>query len=98
MELKRRVDEGHKKWRMQLQDTKRHQEVKRKSYYSSRVSMNQTKINEMSEQIVGLVRQESALLDKIKNTTQIKDNVNMRLTNAMLLQKVPRKERMGLSS
>jgi len=40
MELKRRVDEGHKKWRMQLEDTKRHQEVKRKSYYSSRVSMN----------------------------------------------------------
>ena len=52
----------------------------------------------MSEQIVGLVRQESALLDKINNTTQIKDNVNMRLTNAILLQKVPRKERMGLSS
>ena len=39
-ELKRRVDEGHKRWRMQMEDTKRQQEEKRKSYYSSRVSMN----------------------------------------------------------
>ena len=40
MVLKRRVDEGHKKGRMQAEHTKRHQEVKRKTYYSSRVSMN----------------------------------------------------------
>ena len=49
----------------------------------------------MSEKIVELVRQESALLDKIKNTTHLQDEVNMRLTNAMQMQKVPIKERIN---
>ena len=49
----------------------------------------------MSEKIVDLVRQESALLDKIKNTTKVQDQVNMRLTNAMQKQKMPIKERIS---
>ena len=49
----------------------------------------------MSEKIVELVRQESALLDKIKNTTQMQDRVNMRLSDAIERLRVPKKERIA---
>jgi|LauGreDrversion4_2_1035121.scaffolds.fasta_scaffold304597_1 hypothetical protein len=76
-----------------MKEFKRLQREKSRVEYTNRVNGNQDKINEMSEKIVELVRQESELIDKIKNTTQIKDNINMRLNNEKMIQKVPIKER-----
>ena len=45
----------------------------RKEHYSSRVSLNQSKIEEMSEQIVTLVRKESNLMDRLKDTKTLED-------------------------
>ena len=76
-----------------MKEFKRLQREKSRVEYTNRVNGNQDKINEMSEKIVELVRQESELIDKIKNTTQIQDNINMRLNNEKMIQKVPIKER-----
>jgi hypothetical protein len=44
-----------------------------KENYQSRVSLNQSRIEHMSEQIVLLVRKDSNLIDRLKDTQKVED-------------------------
>ena len=51
----------------------------RKENYQSRVSLNQSRIEQMSEQIVHLVRKESNLIERLKDTRNVEDRAVQKL-------------------
>jgi hypothetical protein len=70
---KRKVHDDDRRLKEKIREIETIKVKMRKEHYSSRVSLNQSKIEEMSEQIVTLVRKESNLIDRLKDTKTLED-------------------------
>lgn len=70
---KQKVHEGQRRLRDKIQLIETIKVNMRKENYQSRVSLNQSRIEEMSEQIVQLVRKESNLIERLKDTKNVED-------------------------
>lgn len=65
---KMRVHEGQRRLREKIEKIESLKGSMRREHYQSRVSLNQSRIEQVSEKIVQLVRQESQLIDRLTDT------------------------------
>ena len=76
---KMRVHEGQRRLKDKIQQIETIKGNMRKENYHSRVSLNQSRIEQMSEQIVHLVRKESNLIERLKDTQKVEDRAVQKL-------------------
>jgi hypothetical protein len=74
-----RVHEGQRRLKDKIQQIETIKGNMRKENYHSRVSLNQSRIEQMSEQIVHLVRKESNLIERLKDTQKVEDRAVQKL-------------------
>ncbi len=70
---KMRVHEGQRRLKEKIEQIETLKGNMRRERYQSRVSLNQSRIEQMSEQIVQLVRKESNLIERLKDTKGVEE-------------------------
>ncbi len=70
---KMRVHEGERRLKEKIEQIETLKGNMRRERYQSRVSLNQSRIEQMSEQIVQLVRKESNLIERLKDTKGVEE-------------------------
>ena len=82
--IKRKVDSERSRGIRNLEEYEKEKEAKRKEFYESRVSMNQSMVAQRQEKILQAIQRETELLEKLKDTRNTSEKIGRKLSEVIL--------------